>query len=450
MPEFKKYTEPLLNIKYRKAGQTTKSSSPPQEDDDMGSKQSKVSPPQSPKTDLTKVQNGRIKKPITRPGKLVGKKPVKPKKPSGSATSSSSKEQDEPMTDNSVSEDEQDVDREGVSDDDFRSHHSSLPNDPPESVDPGSDEESHPSGIGSDRSVHTDPEEEEQYEYAPDGDYEMPGDTKVDFFLDVQHKVRMRDVDRSDWHEAEIKLWDELNLRGTQPLIPLDWAGDFPTCPPSLFSKDYDQTFLNSTSGDEFAGTFSGSRDKAHLTFAGARALRELVALGGRIRSVLTGSSTREKRIKWGIQQYIKWAEKDGGYNDKIYHPIITVTAGKPNQDITVIAETTEANMRHLASLQREALLLEEGDENHPAQFSMEPPLIYGVMIAGTVVAFVTLSSETPTAKVRTIAHFNYDDSMMDVWNAFAIAILVVATRDWMTARKEDLRDSPKKADVDA
>lgn len=354
------------------------------------------------------------------------------------------------MTDKSESESKPDVDKERVSDDDFGSHHSSLPDDSPESADQDSDAESHLSGIGSDRSVHTDKEEEEQHEYPPDGDDEMPGDTKVDFYLDIQHKVRLGDIDRSDWHEAEIKLWDELDLRGTQPLLPLEWAGDFPTCPPLLFSDDYDLTFLNSTSGDEFAGTFSGSRDKAHLTFAGARALRGLVALGGRIRSVITGSRTREKCIKWGIDQYIKWAEKDGGYNNKIYDPIITITAGKPNEDIAVIAETVESNMRHLASLQRKALLLEEGDGNHPAQFSMEPPLIYGIMIAGTVVVFVTLSSETPNAKVRTIAHFNYDDSTMDVWNAFAIAILVTATRNWMTVRKDDLPDLPEKADVDA
>lgn len=255
MTSFVEYTENLLKIIYtRKVGKTENPDATIVEDQDMGNKQSKISPPGSPKTDLTKVQNGRIKKPLVHPGKLVGRKPVKEKRVHGS-NSESSEDEDEPMTDNSVSEDEPDIDKEGVSDDDFGSHHSNIPETPPESEDPDSDAESHPSGIGSDRSVHTTPEEEEEmYDYPPDGDDEVPGDEKVDFFLDVQHKVRMRAQDRSDWHEGEIKLWDELDLRGTQPLLPLEWAGDFPTCPPILFSDDYEQTFLNSTSGDEFAG----------------------------------------------------------------------------------------------------------------------------------------------------------------------------------------------------
>lgn len=159
------------------------------------------------------------------------------------------------MTDNSSeSDDGVDVnkDLEMVGDDDLRSHHSSLPDNPSEREDTDSDAESHPSGIGSGLSVHTDPEEE-PYEYGPVED-EMPGVAKVDFFLEVQGKLRMEERDRTDWHDAEIRLFDELDLRGTQPLLPIEWAGDFPTCPPLLFSEDYDQTFLNSTSGDEFAG----------------------------------------------------------------------------------------------------------------------------------------------------------------------------------------------------
>lgn len=80
----------------------------------------------------------------------------------------------------------------------------------------------------------------------------------------------------------------------------------------------------------------------------------------------------------------------------------------------------------------------------------MDPPLIYGIMIAGTIVIFATLDSAYPDGNARTIAHFNYEDPTMDVWNAFAIAILVTATRDWMCGRKEDLDDLPRKGDIDA
>lgn len=175
-----------------------------------------------------------------------------------------------------------------------------------------------------------------------------------------------------------------------------------------------------------------------------------MVALGSRVRSVIAGSRTREKVIEWGIKQYITWAEKDGGYARKSYDPIVTVTAGKPGQNISEITQITQSEMYHLATLQRRALLLEEGDEIHPVQFLMDPPLIYGIMVAGSIVIFVTLNSAFPDDTPKTIAHFNYDDPTMDVWNAFAIAILVTATRDWMTGRLDDLDDLPEKEDIDA
>ena len=140
-------------------------------------------------------------------------------------------------------------------DDDYGSHHSDLDSvEPSHNGDTDSDVESHPSGIGSDRSVHTDSEDlldEYGPEYTPD---EMPGEIKVDYFLNTQKKVRLDKRDVSDWHQAEISLFDELDLRGTQALMPNLWRGDFPTCPDVLFSGDYEQTYLNSMIGAEFQG----------------------------------------------------------------------------------------------------------------------------------------------------------------------------------------------------
>ena len=140
-------------------------------------------------------------------------------------------------------------------DDDYGSHHSDLDSDElSHNGDTDSGAESHPSGIGSDRSAHTDPEDLlDEYEpgYILD---EMPGEVKVDYFLNTQKKVRLDKRDVSDWHQAEISLFDELDLRGAQALMPNLWRGDFPTCPDVLFSGDYDQTYLNSMIGAEFQG----------------------------------------------------------------------------------------------------------------------------------------------------------------------------------------------------
>lgn len=157
-------------------------------------------------------------------------------------------------------------------DDDYGSHHSDLDSiEPSHNGDRDSDAASHPSGIGSERSVHTDPEDlfdEYDPEYIPD---EMPGEVKVDYFLNTQKKVRLDKRDVSGWHQAEISLFDELDLRGTQPLMPNLWRGDFPTCPDVLFSGDYDQTYLNSMIGAEFQGKLLSPKDNRDSTINGIR-----------------------------------------------------------------------------------------------------------------------------------------------------------------------------------
>lgn len=161
-------------------------------------------------------------------------------------TESESESEEEVVVDSDV-----DMDADG----DYGSHHSDLDNiEPSHNGDTDNEAESHPSGIGSDRSVHTDPEDLLD-EYEPGYIFdEMPGEVKVDYFLNTQKKVRLDKRDVSDWHQAEISLFDELDLRGTQALMPHLWRGDFPTCPDVLFSHDYDQTYLNSMIGAEFQG----------------------------------------------------------------------------------------------------------------------------------------------------------------------------------------------------
>lgn len=178
--------------------------------------------------------------------------------------------------------------------------------------------------------------------------------------------------------------------------------------------------------------------------------MRELVTLGSTVRSVLTGSRTREKIVAHGIRQYNKWAEKDGCYFKKKYTPILAVTAGKPGQSLITITQKTQRDMQMLASFHRGQLLQEEGDVNFPAKFFVDPPVIYGVMIAGTKVIFVTLDSKHPDNTPRAIADFDFNDHTMDVWNSFAIAILITATRDWLAPQLKDVPNTRRIEDVDA
>jgi hypothetical protein len=78
---------------------------------------------------------------------------------------------------------------------------------------------------------------------------------KVSWFLEHQRAVLEADNGGGEnWHEAEHALFNELKMRGLQPLLPARWRPDFRTVPPALFSYDADETFLNSASGNEFRG----------------------------------------------------------------------------------------------------------------------------------------------------------------------------------------------------
>lgn len=78
---------------------------------------------------------------------------------------------------------------------------------------------------------------------------------KVGQFLEHQQAALEADTGGGDdWHEDEHALFEELRMRGLQPLLPAHWRSDFRTVPPALFSYDPEETFINSASGHDFRG----------------------------------------------------------------------------------------------------------------------------------------------------------------------------------------------------
>ncbi|OBU00362.1 hypothetical protein VE01_01580 [Pseudogymnoascus verrucosus] len=254
---------------------------------------------------------------------------------------------------------------------------------------------------------------------------------KVGQFLEHQKAALEAGIGSGDdWHEDEHALFEELRMRGLQPLLPAHWRSDFRTVPPALFSYDPEETFINSASGHDFRGS---------------TALLSLVTLGSRVRSMIAGSRTREEVIKKEVENYIKWAEFDGGYQNKDYIPIIAIVASTPGQDIDSISKAMTDSLESLATEHREDLLLEGSDGGTPGGaptlYARVPPLLYGIVIAGAKVIFITFDAAKEDSKPRTIAHFDFDQATMDVWNGFAVAILVVSVRNYMMTIREHFED---------
>ena len=56
------------------------------------------------------------------------------------------------------------------------------------------------------------------------------------------------------WSQSEINLFNKLNNRGFETMLPSSFKMDFPTVPLSLFTDRIDKTFINSLSGNDFRG----------------------------------------------------------------------------------------------------------------------------------------------------------------------------------------------------
>ena len=59
------------------------------------------------------------------------------------------------------------------------------------------------------------------------------------------------------WTTAEIDLFNKLNMRGFEPLLPRTWELDFPTVPSALFTGDIQNAFMKAMYGSDFRGKFS-------------------------------------------------------------------------------------------------------------------------------------------------------------------------------------------------
>lgn len=172
-------------------------------------------------------------------------------------------------------------------------------------------------------------------------------------------------------------------------------------------------------------------------------ALSSLVTLGGRVRALLEFHKPQEQLIKRELENYIKWSERDGGYVSKRFIPLLCLVAGRPGQELPALSQAITDQLEFLAVNHRQALALPSPgrvDElGEPKMFSRPPPVVYGVIIAHCVTVFVTLDSGKLNAKPKTIAHFDFSNKDMDVWNGFALAILVCMVRNQLMAMRDEM-----------
>jgi hypothetical protein len=181
--------------------------------------------------------------------------------------------------------------------------------------------------------------------------------------------------------------------------------------------------------------------------------LQPLLVLGMRVKEQ-AGKEKATQYIAKALKDYIKWSERDGGYFKMRFLPVLTVVTGKPNQSTDRISKAILDQMQFLAQKHRDFLALPEPRTNELGEVELyrrQPPLLYGIIVAQTIAIFVTLDSSKPEANLRHIAHFDFKEPKVDVWNGFALAIICVLARNYLMSIKDEFEeDDESESDPDA
>jgi hypothetical protein len=154
--------------------------------------------------------------------------------------------------------------------------------------------------------------------------------------------------------------------------------------------------------------------------------------------------------IQKEVDQYLKWAAKDGGYDNIDILPNIFVEVVDVNLGGTGISNYMQSQLRDLARSHRrfwskrkkEAEGGDEEDETmadaQEPNFTTQPPVIYGLFIVNTTLLVLTIDpTKGEDAQVSYQVEVNFNKKNQGVWNAMTVAIVVCQARNDTIWRKQ-------------
>ncbi|RPB19580.1 hypothetical protein L211DRAFT_621952 [Terfezia boudieri ATCC MYA-4762] len=247
------------------------------------------------------------------------------------------------------------------------------------------------------------------------------------------------------WSRGQLDLWYKIRARGSYPLFPPHWMLDFSNLPDELFVGPGEEPII-------------GARNRKREV-RGILAFDALMQLGGRVRDKWESGMFSEKWLGKELGKYVDWAMKDGeipstytGVFAISGAPIFETCEWRMSKRMSELAErhrtALETSRQFYASRRGSLLPSYLTDPSNPSSnpstllpsplppHGEAPPAnLYGFAIVGCVVALVTLNTAKLEAPTRTLLVVDYLDHRMDVWNAIAIALVVVQARDEQRAR---------------
>ncbi|KAL9597314.1 MAG: hypothetical protein Q9219_005238 [cf. Caloplaca sp. 3 TL-2023] len=243
---------------------------------------------------------------------------------------------------------------------------------------------------------------------------------------DTVYKPTAEDIKvMKHWSSDEVSLFNKLNLRGFEPLLPETWDWDFETVPDKVFSADDARVLIKALDDNEYNAS---------------RALHALFGAGSRVRDRIACHLRPEESLRRELLAYYKWSIMDAGLSRIEHIPVLAIGTAAPRESVTSVVSRVTDSLHDLGRQYRAHFFDHYDSKSGKPCFKKDLPTLYGIVITYSIATFVTYDSRFPGKPVQNMGCYNFAQIDQDVWHAFAAAILMVRARDYLVQLKEEER----------
>lgn len=248
---------------------------------------------------------------------------------------------------------------------------------------------------------------------------------------DASSEYNDPDMISSNWPADVVALVTHLRNRGREPLFPSHWALDFRYLPDGLFYPSQNSNaIIKALSIREFRAT---------------KALTDLIQLGPRTRDKVKMRLHPEGLLARSVSTYLRWAFEDAGLLPWDAPDLLAIQTGHARVPVATLQAGLQAQMAALEKTWRHCIARATGMSSAA---SVRVPTVYGVIISHTLVGIAAYNpSYDGKEGIRTVGVFDFGLRNYDVWNSFALAILVMHIRNVvLSLRKKGMVEEREEA----
>ena len=251
-----------------------------------------------------------------------------------------------------------------------------------------------------------------------------------------EQKTLALDFLNDGWHRDTVELYMLLDRRTLEPLMPLGWRSDFELFPWTIWANEYEDAFLGGTRPEQDYIVIKATRDLLKLPVHIRNQIRIKAWYGRRAEAMV---------VKY-CEDYMKLIHKDSGLFVPLKKKKLwSLMCYAPGDDKTHSDDLEALMLKRLRKRAEKVLQLLNLDKWkkqlskrdttdyfwHKGQgYLVEPPILYGIVAKQAVIALVAFEPLSERNALRTIAFFQMSKATYDVWNALALAIVMVQCRN--------------------